>query len=342
MVVKIQKKADTGSNKPGKYSVQLTAQAYAYTRPTGFNVAVLNPKIDRLSFTYNIVDIAARQKLVKNLNYLMLSESSPIHPWTKQKGWGSVKYSKSYGLDVGDFGKVLVQHAPLYSNNNFLRFEFGAPALKPTAIKIFKELLPNLSNGLLDYEHIAVNCKVTRLDVAVDLINIDLEDLLISTPKPGVSMGYFGLTGKAETKYLNVNTNGSNLYVYDRKTHIQKLQDKGVMVDAEYGETKYTRVEFRLYPDRPISKLNTLKHNPFKRINLIDIESPEPPEQEYHWKLFQDSCRYRGLNGAINHLPIGLKEQYSAVVHSTSGSLWKPQILWSSWPDTLSKIGFNP
>ena len=29
-------------------------------------------------------------------------------------------------------------------------------------------------------------------------MNIDLDDLLISTAKPGVTAGYFGLTGKAE------------------------------------------------------------------------------------------------------------------------------------------------
>jgi len=183
--------------------------------------------------------------------------------------------------------------------------------------------------------------KVTRLDIAVDLINIDLEDLLVSTPKPSVSMGYFGLTGKAETKYLNVNKKGSNLYVYDRRARLAKLQQEGVGDGPEYGDTKHTRVEVRTHADKPITALPGLQ-NRLKRIDLIDIEAAEPPEEQYHWQLFQDSCRYRGVAGALALLPDGVRDQYEAAIKAVSGQLWRPDKLWGHWPEVVEESGLLP
>ena len=182
---------------------------------------------------------------------------------------------------------------------------------------------------------------MTRLDIAVDLVNIDLEDLLVSTPKLTVSMGYFGLTGKDETKYLNVNKKGSNLYVYDRRTHLGKLEEMGVGDGPEYGAAKHTRVEVRTKADKPITSLPGLK-NRLKRIDLIDIEAAEPPEQEHHWRLFQDSCRYRGLGGALGLLPDDVRDEYEIAIKAVAGELWQLERLWVLWPEAVVKSGLLP
>lgn len=125
----------------------------------------------------------------------------------------------------------------------------------------------------------------------------------------------------------------------NRKTHLNKQKAKGFNVYLEHGDAKYTRVEIRLNPDKPINKLAALKKNPFKRLNLIDIEAPKPPEDDHHWKLFQDACRYRGFQGALNHLPSKLRSQYNATIQSTSGDLWRPKVLWDMWPEIILKSG---
>lgn len=75
MAVKFTSTADTGSNKPQKFSVNLSAQAYKYDRPTGFMVFVLRPKIDRLSVTYDVSSSSAREEIRNRLEFLANDQS---------------------------------------------------------------------------------------------------------------------------------------------------------------------------------------------------------------------------------------------------------------------------
>jgi hypothetical protein len=126
---------------------------------------------------------------------------------------------------------------------------------------------------------------VTRVDIAVDLVNIDIEDLLITTSKPGATSGYFGVTGKAESKYLNVNKKGSNLYVYDRRRLLEKMQAEGGE-PSEFGGAKYTRVEVRTEVNQPIAAMPNMS-NRLLKLDLFDIEAAIPPEQVHHGSYFR-------------------------------------------------------
>ncbi len=341
MVVTLEHTADTGSNQPGKVGVQLIAMAYSYKRPSGFTVSVLKPKIDRLSLTFDIQGELTRKKVRDHLHSQALNDSPIVTPWKKHKDWGASKYSRSYSLSVGGENAVLLQHAALKANHRFLRFEFNPYHVGPDGVEVFRTHLLKITGGLVTYESLAFGGKVTRLDIAIDLVNIDLEDLLISTSKPGVTSGYFNPSGKAETKYLNVNTKGSNLYVYDRKAKLLKDLEKGSVDALEFGETKLTRVEVRTSTEKPLAELSSLT-NRLKKIDLIDIEAVEPPEEEHHWKMFQDSCRYRGLAGALSQLPNSLSAKYEDAITSASGQLWKPETLWGTWPQVVEGSGLLP
>ena len=110
MVVKLTNPADTGSNKHDDYAVQLTAQAYSYLRPTNFRVAVLRPKIDRLAVTLPVLSVADQMQIRGRLESLSSDPNDPtVETWGKQKSWGSIKYARSYGLNLGKGGRVLVQ-----------------------------------------------------------------------------------------------------------------------------------------------------------------------------------------------------------------------------------------
>ncbi len=235
MVVTLEHKADTGSNQPEKVGVQLTARAYSYHRPTGFLVSVLKPKIDRLSLTFDIQGELTRKKVRDHLHSQALSDSPVVTLWQKQTDWGASKYYRSYAVSVGAKNTVLVQHTSMSAKHRFLRFEFNPHRVGPNGLDVLRKHLPVIAGGLVSYENLATEGRITRIDIAVDLVNIDLEDLLIATSKPGVVAGYFSPSGKAETKYLNVNTKGSNLYVYDRKAKLMKDQIKGSVEALEFG-----------------------------------------------------------------------------------------------------------
>jgi len=327
--------ADTGSNKPAKYSVQLIAQAYHHDRPTGYRVTVLKPKVDRLSVTLSVNDSTVGKQIRDHLADMASSGAATMTKWKKSKGWGSGKYDRSYSLNVGSESSALVQCASVTAPVSLLRFEFNPSGLGPAGAKAFRESIPDLTAHHFDFEALAAEGTVTRVDIAVDLVNIDIEDLLINTAKPGVTNGYFGITGKAETKYLNVNKSGSNLYVYDRRALLAKLQQDGEK--ALYGGAKYTRVEVRSNPNIPLTAMDGMS-NRLLKVDLFDIEAASPPEKFHHWKLFQDSCRYRGLKGALALLPAGTRAAYEAAIKATD-TLWRPKELWSHWPSVLKNAG---
>lgn len=340
VVVKYVVPADTGSNKPGKYAVQITARAYWHKRPTGYRVAVLKPKIDRLSVTLAVHDDGARATIRNYLSQLGASDGSPVTLWKKARDWGSQKYDQSYSLKVAPSGAVLVQCAPIKSPVALLRFEFNPNGVGLTGVEAFRQSIPMLTAGHFDYKALAAYGNVTRADIAVDLVNIDIEDLLIATTKPGVTNSYFGVTGKAETKYLNVNKGGSKLYVYDRRALLEKMQAEGTGKPSEFGATKYTRVEVRTEVNAPIAAMAGMS-NRLLKIDLFDIDAVAPPEEPHHWKLFQDLCRYRGLAGALALLPKDKQGAYGAAIKSAD-PLWLPKALWGHWPEALKTSGLDP
>jgi hypothetical protein len=324
--------ADTGSNKPEKYSVQSTALAYWHRRPTGYQVAVLKPKLDRLSLTLAVQGSAIRAELRNNLATLAASGGAKISNWKKMGGWGSGKYARSYSLNVSS-GFVLVQCADPNSIGSLLRFEFNPSVIGDLGVAAFRQSIPELTAGHFNYQALAAHGRVTRADIAVDLVNIDIEDLLISTSKPGVTNGYFGVAGKAETKYLNVTKSGSNLYVYDRRASLKKAYEAGTAEPSQYGEAKYTRVEVRTEINAPLIGMPSMS-NRLLKIDLFDIEAGVPPEEPHHWKMFQDACRYRGLAGALALLPEKMRGAYEAAV-TAADKLWRPEELWSHWSEAL-------
>jgi hypothetical protein len=332
--------SDTGSNQPEKYGVQLIALAYWHVRPTNYRVSVLKPKIDRLSVTFAVAAAVTRKMILQQLNNLAESNDPRLTNWKKHKGWGSGKYSRSFGLHLGKNQIALVQCVPINPAVSFLRFEFNPNAVGRDAVMVFQKLLPEITAGAVTYDLLAQLGKVTRADIAVDFVNIDIEDLLISTSKPGKTKAYFSLSGKAETKYLNVNKKGSNLYLYDRKALLQELAEGGGK-PSEFGQAPYTRVEFRTQPNVPIVELPKM-HNRLKKINLMDMEAATPPEQEHHWKLFQNSCRYCGMSATLALLPDSIRTAYAAAIAAADTELWKPDKLWGLWPEAVAKSGLLP
>ena len=331
MVVEFLHKTDAGSNKPEKYAVQLTSSAYWYTRPSGFKVTILKPKIDRISITCPVGSVGDQEVIRKKLKALAEDIDTPgLTKWQKMKGWGAGKYARSYGLSVGKGTQVLIQCTAGKTDTAFLRFEFNPDHIGSKGVAVFKETLPEITGGIVSYGDLAKTGRVTRVDVAVDLINVDIEDLLIGVKKPGKKMSYFGIGGKIETAYQNTTR---TIYIYDKR---QKQIDDGVA--PKYGSTPHTRVEIRTSTTKSILQLPKLM-NHLKKVSLIDIEAPDPPEEPHHWNQFQDACRYRGLDGALNQLPDDVRAKYEEAIDAVSGELWRPDKLWSHWPETVQKSG---
>ena len=334
MVVKISHKSDVGSNKTKKYAVAIDDTGYRYERPNGYKVTVTKPKIDRLAITLHVHDADGQKAIPHGLWDMVDGDEYPQYINSKADLKGSNAYKTSVcWVDPISKGSVLIQCQPWSKgkkNTPFMRFELNPDRLGPEGVSRFKKELLVIFLDNIPYETLRKAGNVTRLDVAVDLVNVDVEDLLVAAKKPGKKLSYFGIGGKIETAYQNTS---KTIYIYDKK---QAQLDKDLK--PEYGETPYTRVEIRTRTTKGITGLPKLL-NHLKKVSLVDIEAPNPPEEEHHWKLFQDACRYRGLDGALGVFPENIRSQYQAAIDAVAGDVWQPAKLWSFWPETVAKSG---
>ena len=333
-------KADTGSNKPGKFVVPAHRKAYSYTRASGFEVFVLKPTIDRFSVTFDVNEAQQRVAIRKTLDQWCKSSDNLVGPWTKLKDWGSAKYSKSFAINCNPTAPVMLQLAPEKTQKGgpsklrYMRLDMNPSALGPDSMKALHQAIPKITAGHVEYADILAEGNITRFDIAVDIVNLDIEDVFIATKNPGKSHSYFSAVGKAETTYLGVTSKGSKLYVYDKKT---QLAETGKKQPAPFfRQAKWTRVEFRKQFEKPPAKLAS-SHNPFKDIRLIDVEAPKLPVQPYVWNMFIDSCRYRGIEGALKQVPSLFRKDFKAAILTSKDYVWKPEDLWGYWPETLKK-----
>lgn len=331
-------KADTGSNKPGKFVVPAHLKAYSYTRASGFEVFILKPIIDRFSVTFDVTEAQKRIAIRQNLEKLCASSDKLVTPWKKLDDWGSPKYANSFAINCNLQTSSMLQLAPekpkkgAKGNLRFMRLDMNPSVLGASGMKALHQAIPKLTAGLFEYADIVNAGNVTRLDIAVDIVNLDIEDVFISTKGLGKSHSYFSAAGKAETIYLNVTGKGSKLSIYDKKTQLAETGSK--QPHTFYKQAKQTRVEFRKNYEKPPAKLLN-SQNPFKEIRLIDVEAPELPTQPYIWKLFTDSCHYRGIEGALQQLDFSLRKKFGGAILDSKDYVWKPDELWSYWPHTL-------
>lgn len=334
--------SDTGAGKPQHnqhHKLQMSAIAYSYIRPNAFEVTVSKPIIDGLAFTVP-VPTSLESHVLKKLEALA-SESGgladKVFAATKANKNGSTKYLRSYEMAFKQ-ANVLVQVKPQSKTNNFLRVELNPGLLQPLELKLVWELLSGVSENQISEGMLAEEAKVTRIDVAVDILNIDPEDILIDHKFTGKTNAYFGSGGKIETVYLNKKSKGSTTYLYDKKV---QAQETGKSLDAgvnQYGEAKYTRFECRVQTQKPFKKLASLK-NPLTKVELVDMDGCVAPGEPHVWALFQDACRYRGLVGALKLLPTKERGEFHKVIKKSSDLLWRPDDIWVFWKNSLETNG---
>lgn len=333
MVVKIAQKSDVGSNKTQNHAVAINCIGYWYKRPNKYKATITKPKIDKLAITLHIHD-EYRKVIYQQLWDMVKDKDCPEYINSKAGYSGSSYYGTSVcWVDPVSKSKVLIQCKPTKKakkNTPYLRLELNPDQLGPKGLSAFKDQFLMITLGNASWQTLIDEGCITRLDVAVDLINVDVEDLLVAAKKPGKKLSYFGIGGKIETAYQNTT---NTVYVYDKK---QKQLDAGL--EPEYGNTPHTRVEIRTRTTKGISGLPKLM-NHLKKVSIVDIEAPDPPESAHSWAQFQDACRYKGLDGALNTFPEELRSQYKAAIDAVEREIWKPKDLWGLWPETVAKSG---
>lgn len=315
----------------------------AYVRVIkGANVYVCKPRIDKISVTIAINCTEAQGTILELLEGAVKHKPGSLDPSLDDDH--GVSYASK--LKVGQYkfyykfcppGTEQVVHLavqPKKKGTRFMRLEFNPDQLGPTGVAALRDFIDKFFAEAVTYQHVLENSVVTRIDIACDLVNVPMGTVLVSSKLKGKSMHFVGDDG-LETTYQGKKSKAAPVKVYDKHKQIVDAK-KGT---PPYGELSHVRIEVTKVTNTiPLHNLGKLA-NAMKSIDL-HVAAPEKlPEKEHHWRLFVDSCQFRGVDGALGQIPMPLRNAYSAALNGGSAPLWDANTLWKFWPQVVAESG---
>jgi hypothetical protein len=283
--------------------------------------------IDKISLTIKPPQWRAYSQYKDQLNNLATMEDPPI----KYDPSGKVgTYTTAYRIKIGSLSHKdwpLLQIAKPKPNTSFIRLEFNPDHLGVGGIKELKALLDQ-QLILHGYPAVLKCSRVTRIDLAIDLLGLSLDQIFPRTKWPTYAETWSQF-GNLETIYLGKRKQTKNFY------RIYEHEGSGATSD------KQLRVEREIRDH--VGKLSELAGlgNPFTtlKINHLDMPAPKGWNDEAKWQLFLRVLKTSGALGALFMLPkderVLAKNQFKLfpVKQVDLGAIW------SEWPSVLQKTG---
>ena len=237
--------------------------------------------------------------------------------------WQRYKFSKVMNL-VNSPHRINAQFFPLDADNNaFGRFEFNPWKLGELGLN---EFASNCESLFYDaYEYVQEHAKVTRVDVAIDLHGVEVEDVQMAMAHKAISQKY-SFDGETQTIYAG-SSKGQQFKAYNKLAQL-KLKH----------EVPVTRLEYKLTPQIPLHKLHTLP-NPFKNVQIGNPPAKAPiGVEKWLWRVIRDSITQRGTTAALNGLPPELRQQVRETLKKHSAKWWNSDDVWKQWPQAVMPV----
>ena len=212
-----------------------------------------------------------------------------------------------------------------------LRLEFVPVDLGPQGVS---ELDAYLSANVPDgWEFFMLHGKVTRIDVAVDLLDLTMDDFHYLHPQ-GITAKEWRLDGSLGTFQVG-KEQGKRTRVYDRGA-----KRKAYNSDPT-GKTG-VRIERVLMKQKKLTMANLVElPNPLTDFTLVE-RCPGPPRGEkksYIWDLFMSAANQVSLTQALALLPIEKRTLYRKHLKKHVQPWWNPKESWKHWPAMLESLG---
>lgn len=258
-------------------------------------VNVSNAIIDMLSLTYScnastqdgIEGLIGAHKETVNVNE-DLYQIRYLH-----SNYQGQKYRKNWHLIIEsqNTSPVLLQVAPFNIGAAGFRIQWNPNKLgvhrHVQLWEILEQILVN------EYECFLEEAIVTRIDVAVDVEEITPDSIWVEARNLHHGDIKTGDLGEIQTMMLGARGSNTHFCIYSRNAENQQ----------QSTSTNITRIEVRLRPRCSLIELQSITNNPFLRLTVVNAIDPVIldiiPDR---YKLFLDSARLRGLQGALRIL----------------------------------------
>lgn len=279
------------------------------------------PFIDKLTVTFNIPQGYGPmfyQSLTSALSCKAIFQSAK----------NNSRYKFTHNISLSSCAeRVLFNAGPKHPGCPDCRLEFNPSKLGWQGVNDLDFVLLELFPAGWDY--VWTHGQITRIDIAIDLPGISVEDFNI-LPHMGLTHRTYAQKGKCQSIYLG-KPSGNQLRIYD-KTAEQKA--KGIPIGQQI-----TRVEktFRA-PGISPSEVGQLA-NPFAELVLVEKLPLAPPDEDPNlWTRFLDSIAKRGLGPALALLPKMQRTRYRKHIAAQPQSWWDPGAIWCNWALAVSDL----
>lgn len=278
------------------------------------NAKVSDVVIDKISIVLEVSD--KHHHVIKERLEEMLSEHG--YKITRPR----YKFSARIFLEYPDICAE-VSICPKHPSYPFFRVEFNPAA---GCVKDFKGIVGQILPG--GYEQLVEGGKCTRIDAAVDVHGININDLIILYPKMRRTKGFYN-NGKLETYTLGIKYGETEICVYDKAAQIKMLNEKSD-IKLPIPMQSITRIEVRKKKGYPFKEIASVP-NFFEGIQIASYFNIKPLKDIEKFNLFLEVCRSRGAVDSLKMLSETSRTLYRKMIQSCKLIWWNPKKIWDGW-----------
>lgn len=217
------------------------------------------------------------------------------------------------------FGHLFLGRVDKSTKTVSIRLEWNpAKAGEAGTSHLYQRLNAIAPFGIQDFLNRA---QVNRVDAALDLSGVKVDDLLLCAPNQKCGAMYINAAGSADTIYFG-----------SRKSKVYRR-----LYSKKCGDLRFTRLELELKQAGSLGLLGEAS-NPFKDVTLHQI----PDEASGMTRLFWDSAQKRGLARSLRLLDKPQRQQMEAAVQAAKLPWWDPDKYWALWPTAVEQAVVAP
>lgn len=281
---------------------------------------VLGTFIDKITITCNF-PVKDQYQIVDDLEDLTLHGPKSGYDIARYIPLGT-KFFESDG-DKNTDSKLLIQCGPAFPNAKFLRIEWNPERIP--AEDICAALLTAF-HGMSLYERIMTKGTVTRLDVAVDVANLAIDDFVFH--RPGIRVTRMECAS-GKTLYLGSEDSECGTVIYDKRAELKAKNKKKPKAIKSLPDTwATTRIEQRLRPKTSLAVAAvTSLANPFQSLVVSGYAGLAGKNEV--WSMFLDSVRLRTAPAALQRIKNArMRAEYAKRFGEATAAWWHPEEIW--------------
>ena len=307
--------------------MQLIAQVLVRMALTIVQVAnVSGPILDKLSYVLSVSSIA-EEKLIRDA-LISLNACKECRRVPRPLYFDSFAFFD----ESGSSAPITIQCSPRnLSQKAFLRVDYNPAKIATSYIASYLDFI--VPGG---YKRMVEDAKITRFDVAVDVIGVDINELIVYPGKCRKSQIFFN-KNKTESEYYGDRKSPWSLVVYNKIAEA-KVHGTKCSVSAMSNSNKCTRIEVRAKPKGGDLLLKDLGKagNQLSKISISQYSSIASKQQSMQMAL--EISKHTNIKNGLSFLEPYQKKQFIKLIKTYKCGWWNPYLIWSGWPDSVGHV----